>query len=352
MQQKLNDILSGLDAVLITSAHNLRFFTGFAGGEGVGVIGDGYRCLFVDSRYTVEAEEEAAEFEVTEYEGGKLFETVASVLAAHGVRNIGFENTVMTVAEHEKWRNALGGAELVGLDDKPDILRVVKTDEELSLMRTAEHIGDMAFSEVLPLIKAGVSENDIAAELEYRMRQHGASGTSFETIVVSGAKSAMPHGKPDNKKLQRGDFVTMDFGCVYHGYCSDMTRTVVIESASEEKKKIYNTVLAAQLTGLDSIRAGIDCKTADAAARSVIESAGYGKCFGHALGHGVGLLIHEQPTLSPRSDMILCDNMVVTCEPGIYIEGVGGVRIEDMVIVKKDGIENLAASPKELIICG
>ena len=182
------------------------------------------------------------------------------------------------------------------------------------------------------------------------MRKRGASGTSFETIVVSGVKSSMPHGKPGEKKLEIGDFVTMDFGCIYHGYCSDMTRTVAMGKVSAEQKRIYETVKEAQRRGLDAIRAGVCAKEADAAAREMIRDAGYGEYFGHSLGHGVGLLIHELPNLSPRSETILRPGMIVTCEPGIYLPDLGGVRIEDMVCVTENGIENLTQLTKDLLI--
>jgi len=209
-----------------------------------------------------------------------------------------------------------------------------------------------AFQAVLPLIKIGVTELEIAAELEYQMRKRGGEGTSFETIVVSGHKSSMPHGKPSDKKIESGDFVTMDFGCMYQGYCSDMTRTVAVGKISDEQRKIYDTVKHAQEAGLSAIRAGVAGMDADKIARQVIADAGYGAYFGHSLGHGVGLLIHELPNLSPRSETILQPNMVVTCEPGIYIPNLGGVRIEDMVCVRQDGIENFTHLSKELLILG
>lgn len=352
MWKRLKDIFNEVDAVMITSAPNLRYFSGFCGGEGVCLIGDGFRYLFVDSRYTVAAKAEARDFEVIEYKGGKLCNEINSKLSAHLIENLGFEDREMTAAEFETYREKLNQKTMTGLGNRLTVLRMIKTDEEIRLMKAAEDIGDMAFAEVLPMIKAGVSECEIAAELEYGMRRRGADKTSFDTIVVSGVKSSMPHGMPSSKKLERGDFVTMDFGCVYNGYCSDMTRTVVIETASDKQIKIYNTVLKAQLEGLCAIRAGIKGKDADSAARKIISDAGYGDCFGHSLGHGVGLEIHELPNLSPSSDITLCENMIVTCEPGIYVDGLGGVRIEDMVAVTKDGCLNLASSPKELIICG
>ena len=352
MWRKLKDILSTIDAVMITSPHNLRYFSGFAGGEGVCIVGSKFRYLFVDSRYTIAAKLEVKDFEVIEFAGGKLAEEIFAKLRDNMVKSLGFEDDNLTVAAFGAYKEKFTGVDFIGISKEMSKLRMVKTEEELACIRKAEAIGDIAFEKVLPMLKAGVVECEIAAELEYQMRLCGAEGASFETIVVSGYKSGMPHGKPGGKKFEKGDFVTMDFGCVFGGYCSDMTRTVVIEEASSEHIKIYNTVLKAQLAGLEAISAGVVCKNADAVARKIITDAGYGKCFGHSLGHGVGLLIHEQPNLSPLSETVLCENMVVTCEPGIYIEGFGGVRIEDTVVVKEKGLENLSRSPKELIICG
>ncbi len=351
MYKKLYDILNETDAIMITSPHNLRYFSNFSGGEGVALIGKNFRFLFVDSRYTIAANQEAKDFSVIEFENGRLISEINSKLNEYSVRTVSFEDFEMTVASYNLYKVKLD-ATLVPLESRLELLRMVKTEQELSYLRKAESIGDEVFLKILPYLKAGVYETDIASEIEYQMRKLGAEGTSFETIVVSGKKTSMPHGRPDNTRLKPNDFVTMDFGCRYNGYCSDMTRTVAIEKADEEQKKIYDIVLTAQKTGLDAIKAGVLSKDADYAARKVIEGAGYGKYFGHSLGHGVGLLIHEKPNLSPKSDIVLKENMVVTCEPGIYIENFFGVRIEDMVVVKNNGIENLTNSSKELIICG
>ena len=337
------------DAVLLTSPHNLRYFTGFQGGEGVALVGKDSRFLFVDSRYTEAAKQETQGFTVVEFAGGKRNEEIFARVTDTGMKTLAFEDSEMSVADYQSLQKAMPGIAFVGASKDLAGCRMVKTEKELSLLKKAEQIGVDAFLQVLPQIKPGVAECEIAAELEYQMRKLGAEGTSFETIVVSGVKSSMPHGKPDEKKIALGDFVTLDFGCRYGGYCSDMTRTVVVGKATEEQKKIYQTVLLAQETGLSAIRAGIAGKDADAAARAVIEDAGYGKYFGHSLGHGVGLLIHEQPNLSPLSETVLEPGMVVTCEPGIYLPGFGGVRIEDMVCVTKDGMENLTHLSKELL---
>ncbi|MEE1012981.1 MAG: Xaa-Pro peptidase family protein [Clostridia bacterium] len=346
--EKLDGIFKEIDGVLLTSAHNLRYFTGFQGGEGIALITPKTRCLFVDSRYTVAAQEEAADFTVVEFGGGNRNQLMAEQM--EDIRCIGYEDSYLTVAEFQTLQNVNPALEWKGISQRLEPLRMIKTPKELDFLRQAEQIGVDAFLAVLPQIKVGVTENEIAAELEYQMRKRGGEGTSFETIAVSGVKSSMPHGKPDNKKLENGDFVTMDFGCRWHGYCSDMTRTVAIGDITEEQRRIYDTVQKAQQTGLDSIRAGITGKEADTAARRVIADAGYGAFFGHSLGHGVGLLIHELPNLSPRSETVLQPGMIVTCEPGIYVPGLGGVRIEDMVCVTEDGMENLTHLSKDLLI--
>ncbi len=349
MQKRLNFLWEKADALLVASPHNLRYFTGFCGGEGVALIGENTKFLFVDSRYTEAAKNEAKDFTVIEFAGGKRNEEIFLRIKEAGSKTLAFEDGEMSVQEYQGLQKAMQGIAFVGMTKELAGYRMVKTEEELSLLRKAEQIGVDAFLKVLPQIKPGVAECEIAAELEYQVRKLGAEGTSFETIVVSGVKSSMPHGKPNGKKIELGDFVTLDFGCRYGGYCSDMTRTLVVGKATEEQKKIYQTVLLAQETGLSAIKAGITGKEADTAARKVIEDAGYGKYFGHSLGHGVGLLIHEQPNLSPFSETVLEAGMVVTCEPGIYLPMFGGVRIEDMVCVTQDGIENLTHLSKELL---
>ncbi len=347
MNDKFDKILEKNDAVLISSPHNIRYFSGFSGGEGALLIYRGGRVLFTDSRYTEQAEAEAPDF-VTERTGDYIGSAMKAA-AQKGFETLAFEDEYMTVAEFNKTRKLAEGIRLKGIGGAADLIRSVKTSEELKLLETAEDIACRAFRHILGYIREGVTELEIASEIECFMRKNGGEGVSFDTIVVSGTKTSLPHGAPDNKKIENGDFVTMDFGCIYHGYCSDMTRTVVVGKASEEQKKIYDTVKKAQQTGLDILCEGVSCKVADAAARQVIQNAGYGKYFGHSLGHGVGLKIHELPNLSPKSDAILCENMVVTCEPGIYIPNFGGVRIEDMVCITKDGIRNFTYETKELL---
>lgn len=345
MYKKLDGILSETDAALIISPNNMRYFSGFSGGEGALFITKSERLLFTDSRYTEQAQNEARDFQVIEWKSG--FSDLADRINGLIIKSIAIEEAFMTVSLFERLKGLIN-AEFTGKSAEFDKLRMVKESWEIEKIAKAEEIGDMAFSHVLKFIKEGVCERDIAAEIEYFMKKQGAQGTSFDTIAISGKKTSMPHGQPGNKKIENGDFITLDFGCVYEGYCSDMTRTVVLGKATPRQKEIYDVVYRAQLEGLNAIKSGIKGSDADKAAREVIEKAGYGKYFGHSLGHGVGLLIHEMPNLSPKSDTVLEENMIVSCEPGIYIPGFGGVRIEDLVCVKSGKCLNLTASPKEL----
>ena len=331
MYKRLDKILEKTDAVLITSPHNLRYFSGFTGGEGAALIYGGGRILFIDSRYTEQAERESADFSVKQT--NDYIGAAAKAAKDKGFETLAFEDFEMSVAEFNRLRGTLDGIRLKGLGSSADALRAVKTETELLKLEKAEDIACRAFRHMLGFIKEGVTEKEIAAEIEYFMKKNGGEKTSFDTIAISGKNTSLPHGMPTEKKVEYGDLVTMDFGCVYGGYCSDMTRTVAVGEPSDELKRIYETVKAAQQAGLDILCEGI-----------------IGKDFGHSLGHGVGLRIHELPNLSPRSEIVLRKNMVVTCEPGIYVPGVGGVRIEDMVCITEDGIRNFTYETKELIV--
>lgn len=348
----INDIFKKCDAILLTSPHNLRYFSGFCGGEGYCLLGKNFKVIIVDSRYTVAAKEECLGFQVIEYMGGKLFDIINNILAENAVKTLGFEDRELSFSAYKTFSEKLSNMELVSLGSDLDIIRSVKTDAEIELIKKAEEIGDIAYKNLIPLVKVGMTENELAAEIEYQMRRLGASGPSFSTIAISGKKTAMPHGIPSDKKIKAGDMITLDFGCVYNGYCSDMTRNLCMGEPTKKQREVYDIVLKAQLAGLSAIKAGVLGKDADKAARDIINNAGYGENFGHSLGHGVGLMIHELPNLSPRSETVLLENTVVSCEPGIYIEGEFGVRIEDLVVVKKDGIINLTSSHKELVVCG
>lgn len=338
------------DAVLVTDAYNIRYISGFTGGEATLYVSASSRTLITDSRYT-EAAGRETDFEVVERNAGRRIEDIiADCLAKDGINNLAYEENSMLCGEFEAYKRKLNMvSEWIPAGNALDCLRMVKQSWELDNLRTAESIADKAFNRLLDIIKPGMTELEVVAELEYLMRKFGGEGTSFDTIAASGLNSSMPHAVPSGKRLERGDFVTLDFGCKYNGYCSDMTRTIVIGRADEKQKQIYNIVLEANLKAESVIRAGLTGSGVDSAARELISNAGFGQYFGHGLGHGVGLFIHENPRLSPNDNTVLLAGMVETVEPGIYIPGFGGVRIEDMVIITEDGHENLSHSPKELI---
>lgn len=333
-------------AYVLTSPHSLRFFSGFSGGEGVLVIGNNFKYLITDFRYIEAAEKETKGYNIIE--SVPYFSKIDDLFKKHNVKIAVIEDKFLSVGEYNSLKKGINDS--VQIKYGSDIIekaRVCKTEEEISYIRKAEEIGSEAYNYILGEIKDGVSELELAAKIEYFMRLKGAEKTSFDTIVVSGCKTSLPHGVPSGKQITYGDFITMDFGCVYKGYCSDMTRTVVFGRASDKQREIYEIVLKAQLDAISYIKAGVFAKDADSVARNVIEDAGYGKNFGHSLGHGVGLLVHELPNVSSRSDYVLEENMVISCEPGIYIAGFGGVRIEDLLVVKKDGVQNLTSASKK-----
>ncbi len=333
------------DAVLITSPKNRFYYSGFTGTEAALIITNNENYIFTDSRYHIQAREQAADF--TLIDSAKT--SASDFLKQHSARHIGIEENFMTVREYQNLCGKLDRATLEGISGLIQQQRKIKDADEITLIRRAAQIADNAFEHIIGKIAAGRTERELALELEFFMRSQGAEGLSFETIFASGLRSAMPHGTASDKPLEHGDFITMDYGCLYGGYCSDMTRTVVLGHASEQQKEIYNIVLQAQQTALKTIRAGILAKDADKAARDIITAAGYGKYFGHSLGHSLGLDIHEAPSLSPKSEERLCADMLITDEPGIYIEDFGGVRIEDLLLITETGCENLTSSPKKLL---
>ncbi len=347
MLSKLDHLFLEYDGILITSPFNMRYFSKFSGGEGAVWISKNQKIVFTDSRYTEQAENEAKKFEVRET--NNWIGEVSLIVKEEKINSVLFEDQSVSASVYLKMQNEFEKAQLFAGSDKLNKLRMAKTEDELKTIAKAEQICCKAFVRILDFIKPGMSEKTVATELEYYMKQEGGEGTAFDTVAVSGARCSLPHGVPSDKKIERGDFVTLDFGCMLGGYASDMTRTIVVGKASEEQKKVYNAVKDAQQAGLDFIRAGVLSKDADNAARSVIESCGFGKYFRHSLGHGVGLLVHELPNLSPKSEITLEENMVVSCEPGIYIPDFGGVRIEDLICVKNGGNLNFTDAEKGLI---
>ena len=341
-----------LDAMLLTEEANRFYASGFhsTGTDGVALVTRKKAYYFTDSRYTEAAARYVQGAELGEIGRGRGYTTLINeVIEAEGIRRLGFEEAYMTVRDHLAYGKALK-CELVPATDLLWQLRMVKDEEELAAMAAAQRIAEQALEEILNELRPGVTEKEIAARLQYLMLHYGASDMSFDPIVVSGPNGSLPHGVPSEKQLAEGEFVTMDFGCVYGGYCSDMTRTVALGHVTEEMQRVYDTVLAAQKAGLAAARAGVTGKEVDGAAREVIEAAGYGKYFGHSFGHGVGVEIHEAPNASPANEKPLSAGAVISAEPGIYLPGRLGVRIEDVIVLTEDGCRNLTKAPKELLI--
>ena len=348
--EKYLSLLDGeVDGLLLTSRYSRHYGAEFDIAEGVAIVTKAGCRYFTDSRYIESAQMGIQGFEVLDVAGVGYAKRLNDAIADFGVTTLGYEEVYLTVAELMNFEKNLN-AKLVPFNKEISGFRGVKEDWELDNLRKAQKIADKAFAEVLPRIKTGMSELELQAELIYCMYKNGAHGLSFDPIVVSGPNSSMPHGVAGERKIQDGDFITMDFGVLYNGYCSDMTRTVAVGHVTEEMEKVYNTVLAAQLAGLAASKAGVPGKDIDAAARKVIDEAGYGPHFSHGYGHSVGLEIHESPSPNARNEEPMPLHSVASAEPGIYLPGKFGVRIEDCVIFMEDGYENLATSPKELII--
>lgn len=348
IQQKMK--AEGLPALLLTDPLDRLYAGGFETSDGAVLILADKAFFITDSRYIEAAQEKVKGAEVLLCTAdNKDMDIVGRLLAENRLEKVGAQDESLSYSEWQRVHERLG-VEMVPAQAITVSLREVKEQYEVESIVAAQRIAERALDYVLGFIKPGITEKDVAAELEYRMTKGGAEGLAFETICVSGANSSRPHGVPGGKKLEKGDFITMDFGCKINGYCSDMTRTVALGAASEEMKKVYGVVLRAQLAGCEAARPGIIGADMDKAARDVIDSAGYGKYFGHSLGHSVGLYIHEGPNASPKGDRPLPAGTVVTCEPGVYIPGEFGVRIEDMIHVTETGSENLTKAEKKLII--
>ena len=340
-----------LDALLITDEKNQRYAAGFPFTDGAVLVGKEKAFLITDSRYIEAAQQQAEGAEVRLFDKAHpLTMKIKEALGEIGAEKIAAEDQSLCHAAFIGWEKKLG-TELEGVGDLFAVLRAVKTEEEIASMIHAQRISEAALDEVLHIIKPGMTEREVAAELVYRMLRHGSEGNSFDPIVVTGAKTSMPHGVPGDKVIRAGDFVTMDFGCLKDGYCSDMTRTVAVGSATDEMKNVYHTVLKAQLAGIAAARAGVLGKDIDAAARKVITDAGYGEYFGHGFGHCLGLDIHEWPIAGPSGNVPMPAGCLSSAEPGIYLPGKFGVRIEDIMIIREDGAEVITRAPKtELII--
>lgn len=337
-----------LDAFLVTTPKNVRYLSSFTGSAGLIVITPEHEYFITDFRYTDQAKEQAKGFDVIIHQG-KMYEEISKLLNAEDVKAMGIEADDMNVSTYSRLSD-LFEPMLVQTSGVIETIREVKSEDEIETIREACDITDQAFEHILTFIKPGVTEIEVANELDRFLKGKGASGMSFDTIVASGVRSSMPHGVASDKVIEHGDLVTLDFGCYYKGYTSDMTRTIAVGEVDPKLEEIYNIVLEAHNRVIAGTKAGMTGKEVDALARDYITEKGYGPNFGHTTGHGIGLDVHEGPAVANRNEKPLVENNIITNEPGIYVSGLGGVRIEDDLIVKADGVESLNRSPKKLII--
>jgi len=350
MEKFLSLLGQEVDGLLLTSRYSRHYCAEFDIAEGVAIVTRAGCRYFTDSRYIESAQNSIRGFEVLEMNRENDYVSLVNrAIADFGVTALGFEENYLTVAEHQYYSDNLN-ARLVCFNSRINGFRGVKESGELELMRKAQRITDKAFAEVLGRIRPGMTELELQAELIYCLYKNGSQGLAFDPIVVSGPKTSMPHGVPGERVIREGEFITMDFGAKWEGYCADMTRTVAVGFVTEEMEKVYNLVLSAQAAGLAATRAGVPGKEIDAAARKVICDGGYGPYFGHGYGHGVGMEIHEDPNPNPANDQPMPLHAVASAEPGIYLPGKFGVRIEDVTVYLADGVENITHSPKNLII--
>lgn len=346
-RSRLNEL--NVEGALITKRENYMYMSGFTGTSANLIITADRAYLLTDFRYVEQAAKQAPLFEVVQHKPD-INDTINEILSSEALKTFGIEDQSVSHAMYNVYAGKFKTVELKGIGTTVDQLRSIKDEQEIETISRAVSIADEAFTHILSLIKPGITELDVAAELEYKMKKLGASGASFETIVASGLRSSMPHGVASEKKLELGDTITMDFGALYDHYCSDMTRTVFLGQPDKRMVDIYNIVLEAQLTSERGAVRGRTGKEVDKIARDIIYGKGYEGKFGHGLGHSLGLEIHENPRLSIGGDKVLENRMAVTIEPGIYVEGLGGVRIEDTIIIRDSNPQVLTKSPKELII--
>jgi len=352
MREKLNELKKRMDeqkmdAAWITSQPNVKYVSGFTGEDSTVLITRKEIYFLTDSRYTEHAEKElGAEFEVKEVGTGDLLKTVSELIS--NCKTLGIEKDAVSFSSFEKYR-ACFPVEFLSVDADLSEMREIKDEDEIRIMHDGARLTEEILLALYGKMKAGMTEIDVAAELLYLYSKSGVK-PSFDPIIASGVNGSMPHAIPTSKKLMQGDMVTIDCGCVYRGYCTDITRTIAVSGVEERQEKIYNMVKYTQRECLKYIREGAKACEIDALARSMIDNGGYRGCFGHGLGHGVGIEIHENPRLNMTSETVLKSGMVVTVEPGIYVKGIAGVRIEDMLVVRGDGFENFYTISKELII--
>lgn len=339
-----------LDGLVVQKPENRAYLSGFTGTAGLLLITGKGAHLLTDFRYTEQARSQAPQFQVHQVATAGYHPVLLSLLQADGVQRLGFESDFVTFDSYAAYQKELAGVELVPAAGLVERLRMVKEAEEIAAIRQAAAIADAAFDHILGYIRPGVSERDVALELEFFMKRQGASALAFDIIVASGPRSSLPHGVASDRVIGSGELVTLDFGCVYQGYCSDMTRTIMVGEPDEKQREIYEIVLEAQRRGVAAARPGLTGRELDAVCRDFISARGYGEAFGHGTGHGVGRYIHEDPRVSQLGQETLVPGHVVTIEPGIYLAGWGGVRIEDLLVITENGAEVLSHSPKDLII--
>ena len=341
-----------LDGMLLTCEANRFYASGFhsSGTDGVAIVTRNHNYYFTDSRYTEAAARHVRDAEIRETDREHPYSALINeVIEKEHITRMGYEDEYMTAADFRRFSEKLH-CELVPATELLWTLRAVKDQAELDCMIQAQRIAEKALADILGEIRPGVTEKEIAALLLYKMLHYGAEDKSFDPIVVSGANGSLPHGVPSEKPIQAGEFVTMDFGCKFGGYCSDMTRTVAVGHVTEEMETVYNTVLKAQLAGIAAAKAGVTGAAVDGAARRVIADAGYGPYFGHSFGHSVGVEIHENPNATPSNSKPLPAGVVISAEPGIYLPGKLGVRIEDVIVITEQGCQNITLASKELLI--
>ena len=341
-----------LDAVLLTCEANRFYASGFhsSGTDGVAIVTRNHNYYFTDSRYTEAAARHVRDAEIRETDREHPYSALINeVTEKEHITRMGYEDEYMTAADFRRFSEKLH-CEMVPATELLWTLRAVKDQAELECMIQAQRIAEKALADILGEIRPGITEKEIAALLLYKMLHYGAEDKSFDPIVVSGANGSLPHGVPSEKPIQAGEFVTMDFGCKFGGYCSDMTRTVAVGHVTEEMETVYNTVLKAQLAGIAAAKAGVTGAAVDGAARRVIADAGYGPYFGHSFGHSVGVEIHENPNATPSNSKPLPAGVVISAEPGIYLPGKLGVRIEDVIVITEQGCQNITLASKELLI--
>lgn len=348
--EKIKEILEKNQAALIISDANRRYLTGFASSAGIVYISNNTSAFLIDFRYFEKAKREVADFDVILLTN--TFAQLNELIKRDNVSSVLVESENIFLSDFNLYSKQLSAKILNDdkLSERLSKLRSIKNNQELEYIKTAQGYAEQTFEYILEKIKPGVTEREIMLDMEFYMRRLGSEGVAFDFIVVSGKNSSLPHGVPTDKVIESGDFITMDFGAKYNGYCSDMTRTVAVGFVTDEQRKVYDTVLTAQIKAKELIKPGAVCKDIDAVSREYIYNSGYEGCFGHGLGHSLGVEVHESPSFNTRCETVLKPGMVMTVEPGIYIENKFGVRIEDMVYITDDGYINLTNSPKELIV--